>query len=387
MNFIFLSPHFPETYYRFCQRLKNMGVNVLGIGDKPFEFLRSEVINSLNEYYYIADMYNYDSILRASGYFTHRYGKLNRFESLNETWLEICDKARTDFNISGTKINQIALLKQKSRMKQIFQKANIPVADGMLIKQIEDIYSFIEKVEYPIIIKPDKGVAASHTYRIDNEKELKHFINIRPNIDFIMEKFITGQTYTFDGLTDQNGEIVFYASHTYNEGVMETINENLDHYYYSLREIPSDLEEIGKRSVKAFSLKETFFHIEFFRTDDNKLIAGEINARPPGGLTLDMFNYANNIDIYQQWANVIVYNRFDAKYSRPYHCAFAGRKLNKRYVYAHNEIMQEYDIYIPFYRTLPEFYHRGMGAYAYIVRAEKLDKLMEIINFIHKKEK
>ena len=31
MNFIFISPHFPKTYYQFCQELKNNGVNVLGI--------------------------------------------------------------------------------------------------------------------------------------------------------------------------------------------------------------------------------------------------------------------------------------------------------------------------------------------------------------------
>ena len=31
MNFVFISPHFPKTYYQFCQELKNNGVNVLGI--------------------------------------------------------------------------------------------------------------------------------------------------------------------------------------------------------------------------------------------------------------------------------------------------------------------------------------------------------------------
>jgi len=29
MNFVFISPHFPHTYWNFCQRLKQNGVTVL----------------------------------------------------------------------------------------------------------------------------------------------------------------------------------------------------------------------------------------------------------------------------------------------------------------------------------------------------------------------
>ena len=32
MNVIFISPHFPHHFYNFCDRLKHLGVNVLGIG-------------------------------------------------------------------------------------------------------------------------------------------------------------------------------------------------------------------------------------------------------------------------------------------------------------------------------------------------------------------
>ena len=35
MNFVFISPHFPHTYWSFCDRLRLGGVNVLGIGDAP----------------------------------------------------------------------------------------------------------------------------------------------------------------------------------------------------------------------------------------------------------------------------------------------------------------------------------------------------------------
>ena len=33
LNFVFVSPQFPKTYWNFCDRLKHNGVNVLDIGD------------------------------------------------------------------------------------------------------------------------------------------------------------------------------------------------------------------------------------------------------------------------------------------------------------------------------------------------------------------
>ncbi len=49
-------------------------------------------------------MHQYDELLRALGYFTHHYGKIDRLDSLNEYWLETEAQLRTDFNIFGLKI-------------------------------------------------------------------------------------------------------------------------------------------------------------------------------------------------------------------------------------------------------------------------------------------
>ena len=39
MNFVFISPNFPQTYWNFCERLRSRGVNVLGIGDADYDSL------------------------------------------------------------------------------------------------------------------------------------------------------------------------------------------------------------------------------------------------------------------------------------------------------------------------------------------------------------
>ena len=49
MNFIFISPHFPHTYWEFCNRLKQNGVNVLAIADAPYESISDELKAALTE--------------------------------------------------------------------------------------------------------------------------------------------------------------------------------------------------------------------------------------------------------------------------------------------------------------------------------------------------
>ena len=68
-NFIFISPNFPTNYWQFCRELKNNGMNVLGIGDQPYDELKPELKASLNEYYKVGSLENYDEVYRAVAFF------------------------------------------------------------------------------------------------------------------------------------------------------------------------------------------------------------------------------------------------------------------------------------------------------------------------------
>ena len=84
MNFIFISPNFPQTYWNFCERLHSRGVTVLGIGDAPYESLAPELKANLNDYYRVERMEDYDQTFRAVAWFSHKYGKIDWLESNNE---------------------------------------------------------------------------------------------------------------------------------------------------------------------------------------------------------------------------------------------------------------------------------------------------------------
>ena len=137
-NVIFISPNFPENYWHFCHELKENGMNVLGIGDCPYDDLRPELQESLQEYYKVDSLENYDEVYGAVGYFIWHYGRIDWLESNNEYWLEQDARLRTDFNIpSGFHNEDMPRIKYKSRMKEYYQRVGIPVARYHIVDNYE----------------------------------------------------------------------------------------------------------------------------------------------------------------------------------------------------------------------------------------------------------
>ena len=56
INFVMISPHFPSNFETFAVRLKEKGINTLGIADEPYENLSQSLRDSLTEYYRV-DIY------------------------------------------------------------------------------------------------------------------------------------------------------------------------------------------------------------------------------------------------------------------------------------------------------------------------------------------
>lgn len=156
-NFIFISPNFPTNYWHFCRELKNNGLNVLGIGEQAYDELLPELKDSLNEYYKVNSLENYDEVYRAVAFLTFKHGRIDWLESNNEYWLERDARLRTDFNItSGFHTEDIPRIKFKSGMKEYYLKAGIPVARYHLVNDWVGAMNFINEVGYPVVAKPDK---------------------------------------------------------------------------------------------------------------------------------------------------------------------------------------------------------------------------------------
>lgn len=364
------------------------GINTLGIADTPYEQLSETLKQSLTEYYRVDNMEDYEQVYRAVGYFAHKYGRIDRIESHNEYWLELDAKLRTDFNVFGYKNDDMLAIKTKAQMKEVFRKAGLKVAKGRVFNSDEDARKLAKELKFPVIIKPNSGVGASDTYKVKSADELEAFFGYKnAHVEYIMEEFIDGDIVTFDGLTDHNGNIVFYASLEYSEAVLDTVEKDGDMFYYVPRDISPKLVKLGKVCVDAFKVRERFFHFEFFRVKKTgELLPLEINCRPPGGLTIDMWNYANDFDVFKEYANIVTENKFYTNITYPWNVVYISRKANQNYVHSIDEVCQKYAQNIISVQTVPGVFAKIMGEHGILARTETMEQLREITLFAQQKQ-
>ena len=375
-NIVFISPNFPTNYWQFCQELKNNGLNVLGIGDQPYDELNPNLKNSLNEYYKVGSLENYDEVYRAVAFFIFKYGRIDWLESNNEYWLEKDAQLRTDFHItSGFQVEDMTRIKYKSKMKEFYIKAGVPVARYHLVDDLEGCRAFLEKVGYPVVAKPDNGVGADGTYKLKCDEDLVHFIEDYPkHVPYIMEEFIDAQVNSYDAIIDSKGEPIFETGNVTLSNLMEVVNTLDNSLYFIHKELPEDTRAAGRATVKSFGVKSRFVHFEFFRLNRDheglgkagQIMALEVNMRPCGGFTPDMINFAHSTNVYKIWADMIAFDHSEMPVGEHAYCAFMGRRDGKDFKLSHEELLNKYRGQMKMVERIPDALSGAMGNQMYV---------------------
>ena len=396
MNFIFVSPNFPHTYWQFCDRLKNNGINVLGIGDAPYDTLEEPLKAALTEYYKVGNMENYDEMYRAVAYFAFKYGKIDWLESNTEYWLEQDADLRRDFNITtGVQPDELALWKSKSAMKPVYKEAGIPTARNHKVTDIAAAREFLEEIGgFPVIVKPDIGVGAADTWKLENDKDLEWFYDNLPQHPYVMEEFVYGNIYSYDAICNAEGEVLFESSNWFPPSIADMVNKGYDLAYYTTDVVPEQLAKYGRAALKAFKVRSRFVHFEFFRLTEARKNLGdigdfvglEVNMRPAGGFTPDMMDFAHNTDVYEIWAEMVAHNeRRLPDIGGDRFCAYASRRDIHTYVHSHEEILEKYGHCMKMCERMPDVLSGAMGNQFYMSVLDTLEEIEEYNSFIHER--
>ena len=385
-NFVFISPHFPDTYYKFVEGLAKNGFRVLGIGDCPYDQLSNELKAALTEYYACYNMEDFEEEAKAVAYFENKYGHIDYLESNNEYWLQRDAWLRDRFHITtGVGGEEIKVYQHKSMMKANFIKAGVKVAKYILVDTYMNLVKFAEEVGFPIFAKPDMGVGASGDFKIRDMDELNRFFARKdPNVTYICEQFVTGNIISYDGVSDSQGNVIFADSECFPPSIADILQQHLDVFYYCLPKVPDDLAEIGSKVIKAFNVRNRFFHIEFFRlTQDikglgkkNEIVGLETNMRPPGGYTPDLINFANSVSCYQIWADSMAFDENRQDMSLPkYYAAVASRRFDKEYFYSDEDIARTFKNNLCKMGVYPPILADCMGDKYYMAKFENIDDM------------
>ena len=395
MNFVFVSPQFPHTYWQFCDRLRRRGVNVLGIGDTPYDQLDGRLKDALTEYYWVQSLQDYPSVFKAVAFFSYKYGKIDWIESNNEYWLAQDAALRTDFNVTtGPSARQIRSLQSKADMKLGYHRAGVATARQIRLTTLEAALDFVEGeggIGWPAFAKPERGVGAGGVARIDGRADLECLLGEKGQTPYVLEEYVEGQIFSYDAILDSRCQPLFENMEEFPPSMARVATEGLDLWYCSLPAVDPILRQLGRATAWSLGLGRRFVHMEFFRLAHDKPGLGqqgdyvglEVNVRPPGGFTPDILNFAHSTDVYQIWADMVCFDERRLPESEDQgFCVYASRRDIYAYAHSDAEVRERYGGAIRMSGRMAYALSDDLGNYFYMARFGTEAELEEFVSFV-----
>ena len=325
MKVVFISPHFPYEMPRFTRGLAEVGAQVYGLGDVPLDQIPDDTRRWLTDYIHVPSLGDEESVVRHALSALRRL-QPDRIECLWEVGVELAARLRAELGIPGLSPENARDFRDKDRMKARLDKAGLRVPKHHRVVTLADLHAAVEHIGFPLIVKPIDGAGTRDTFKLRHDQDLQDVLpRIRHLPEMIAEEFIEGDEFTFDTVCI-NGKPVFESIAQYHPNPLQSRTlEWISPAQIVLRDphIPqlADAVAFGRDVLKAMGMGTGFTHMEWFRKPNGEVVFGEIAARAPGGRLVDQMNYANDFNVYREWARAVCWHTFEQTPQRRYHVA------------------------------------------------------------------
>lgn len=322
MNVIFVEPSFPNNQRRFVAALAGVGANVIGVGETPEEWLDPALRAQMVAYYKVDNVVNEDQ-LDAAVRWAQNLMWIDHLESTIEAHQMTAAKVREARGIPGTSVRTTWLCRDKPSMKEALRRVGVPTAASTAAETADQVKEFAAQIGYPLILKPRAAAGAQGTVRVDNDTELAAALGTFGNVDSIaVEEFVVGHEGFYDTITS-GGQIVHdWATHYY-PNVLDAMRHRwISPQFIATNRINNspfytEVRELGARVIQALGIETSATHMEWFYGPKG-LKFSEIGCRPPGVGCWDLYTAGNDVDVYREWAHVIVHGKPERPMTRKY---------------------------------------------------------------------
>lgn len=323
MNVIFVEPSFPYNQREFVRGLRAAGANVIGIGERPASYLSDELKHCLSDYVQVSSVVHEPSMLQAVKSIQSRVW-VDRLEVTVEAHIMAAAAVREATGIPGTSVETAFLCRDKPAMKEALRRAGVPCAQSTRASSVQEARDFVASVGYPVIIKPPAGAGASATYRVDDDQRLELVMQecgLADGRAVAVEEFIEGHEGYLDTLAI-NGEVGHEFITHYYPNVLTAMRERwISPQMVTTNRVAApgyeEVREMARKVIKVLDIGTSATHMEWF-AGPRGLRFSEIGCRPPGVGQWDVYNAANDFDLYFEWAHALVHGSTHTPPSRRY---------------------------------------------------------------------
>ena len=147
-----------------------------------------------------------------------------------------------------------------------------------------------------------------------------------------VEEFIDGEEFTYDTICAGGSIRYFHVGYYRPRPLVARTNEWISPQTLSYRHVDDPWvaggRAMGEQVLEALEFDTGFTHMEWYRKSDGEVVFGEVAARPPGARTVDLMNFASDVDLFTGWAEAEVHGRFSPVAERKYNCACITKRAH-----------------------------------------------------------
>ncbi|MFV8755091.1 ATP-grasp domain-containing protein [Nannocystaceae bacterium ST9] len=314
VDVVFIEPSFPRNQREFARALHAVGARVIGIGERPKEYLDDEMRHWLSHYEQVGNVTSVAQV-EAAVRRIQTSVRVDRLEATIEAHVMCAAKVREACGIPGTSVETTFLCRDKPAMKEALRKAGVPCAQSIGSSDAAEIREFVQRVGFPVIVKPRDAAGAAATYRCDDAAMLAHALQesgVDQGRSVAVEEFIEGHEGFWDTISI-GGEVVHEFVCHYYPTVLEGMRSRwISPQFLCTNRIDeasgySEIKELGRKVIAALDIDTSATHMEWFYGPKG-LKFSEIGCRPPGVGAWDLYCAANDVDVYREWAEAIVWH-------------------------------------------------------------------------------
>ncbi len=325
MNVVFLSPGFPPEMPYFTRGLAQAGAKVIGMGDQPEGALPEMSRRHLAAYVQARSFADEGALVDEAKRIASQ-ARIDRIECLWEPLMIPAARMREALGLPGMTVAETIPFRDKEKMKRVLDDAGVRTPRHANAHTVAQVWDAAALVGYPLVVKPIAGAGSADTYRVNDARELERIVPKLGHVPEVsVEEFVEGQDYTFDTIC-VDGRILYSNISFYRPRALESrTHEWISQQTLSRRDVDSPEiasgREMGLRVLKALGFKTGFTHMEWYRKPDGEAVFGEIGARSPGARTVDVMNFASDLDLFRGWAEAVCWGKFSQPILRKYNSA------------------------------------------------------------------
>lgn len=320
VHVLYVAPYYSANILQCLDALASLpDVRIGLITHEPESTLPERYRGRVVGHYQVRDCLDAEQLIAAGKAFQAGWGRVDRLIGFLEQMQTPLSIARDKLGIPGMTEAVARNFREKNRMKAKLREAGLPVARQALIGSAEDARSFVREVGYPIVLKPPAGLGSRATVRATDDESLASALAelfVTPSNPAQAEEFVRGEEHTFETVTIQ-GKPVWHSSSYYLPGPLQVLENPWIQYCVllpreQLQPHAQTFRALNVRALQALGIGTALTHMEWFLRADGSMVISEVAARPPGVHLMPMMGLCHGVDMWQKWAELMVFDRFEA---------------------------------------------------------------------------